>query len=84
MPCYDGGPRGDGVSYTELKEVKDKLDLVTHLLCLLTKELNLDDIKDHQLKAWVSDHREFDKKRKTSTKERLSDLFDEIYKDKLE
>lgn len=64
MPCYDSGPRDNGVSYSDLKEVKDKLDLVTSLLCELTKELELEDIKNPKLKKWIQNHREFDEKRK--------------------
>lgn len=83
MPCYDAGPRDTGASQREVDEIKDRLDFVTQLLCKLTDTLELNNIKDPDLKCWVEDHRAADKRRKKLSKQTLNEHFKETYKGKL-
>lgn len=69
MPCYD--PRenqNDQLFEKQLDNViidllQNKCDELTRMLCLITKDIDIETIKDEHLKTWILAHRLWDKKR---------------------
>jgi len=67
MPCYDYYPQP---TYVDNPETKERLDLVTRLLCSLCKRIESqghggDDLitMDAELAEWWEQHKELDRKR---------------------
>jgi len=69
MPCYD--PRenqSDQLFEKQLDNViinmlQNKCDELTRMLCLITKDIDIETIKDEHLKTWILVHRLWDEKR---------------------
>lgn len=73
MPCrYDPTPEELAESARNLAEAqkkqKDELDLVTRLLCKLTKEVPSPYLKDPELVKWMESHKIMDARREAFEK----------------
>lgn len=54
----------DGPFKARIAILAEEVGMLTEFLCTLTKNVALDDIEDKTIRAWIRNHREWDKERK--------------------